>query len=174
MSMDNNRVIPNKAAYQYAEMWADELREQLRKDGKDASGRLMQSVRPDILVTLDEMKISLTAESYLKYVDEGISGTDRKFDTPYAYTTKPPPIRAMQQWISVRGIQPRPGMTKAALPFAMQRSIWKFGIKPTNVIPKTAAAMGKNTRAISLLEVAIAANLENELITELNLDQING
>ncbi|RZJ96052.1 MAG: hypothetical protein EOO46_25675, partial [Flavobacterium sp.] len=43
--------------------------------------------------------INILAEKYLVYHDQGVSGTQRKFNTPFAYTNKMPPIDKIKEWI---------------------------------------------------------------------------
>ena len=168
--MSTNKLIPNKAADRYAELWAEELRNQLRKAGKDASGRLIKSIKAEAIVTAMDAGIIVYGEDYLKFVDMGVSGTEMpQPGTPYKYskTGKMPPIREIQQWIRIKNIQPRSGMTPQGLPFAIQRSIWKYGIRPTDVLQKTISSMKSNRRATELFVQAIATNLENNIATEI-------
>jgi len=58
------------------------------------------------------------ANDYLQWVDKG--------RRPGTY----PPIRAIQRWVQIKGIP-----KEAA--WAIRQNIYKFGIKPTNVIKKT-------------------------------------
>lgn len=154
MSTDKN-IIPNLAADRYAELWADELRAQLRKAGKSASGRLIQSVRAESVVRATGVDIDIIAEDYLTYVDAGRRPGAKRV-----------PIKALQQWIQIRGIQPRAGMTVKALPWVIQNSIWKKGIVATNVIPHTISAMSSNRLAIRQMEEAIATHIENQIDLE--------
>lgn len=150
MSMD--KVIPNKAAERYGKEWAAELRNQLKLAGKDATGRLIKSIRPDVITDSNGVDIVIEAEQYLDYVDAGRRPGGKKV-----------PISALQQWVQIRGLQPRAGMTVEALPWVIQNSIWRKGIPATNVIPKTISAMQQNTRAIALLEEAIATHIETQI-----------
>ena len=150
--MSTTNLIPNKAAERYGKEWAAELRNQLRIAGKDASGRLIKSIRADVLIDATGAEIDIEAEQYLEYVNAGRRPGGKRV-----------PISALQQWVSIRGIQPRAGMTVEALPWVIQNSIWRKGIPATNVIPKTIASMQTNARAITLLEQAIAENIENQI-----------
>ncbi len=67
------------------------------------------------------------AENYLTFVDKGVSGTEKKHATPYSYRTKYPPIQAIKQWTRLKGMP-----EEAA--YGIQRNIFRFGMKPTNVI----------------------------------------
>jgi hypothetical protein len=155
--MSTPNLIPNKAAERYGKEWAAELRNQLRIAGKDATGRLIKSIRSEALVQGQDVEILVEAESYLEYVDAGRRPGGKRV-----------PISALQQWINIKGIQPRAGMTVDALPWVIQNSIWRKGIPATNVIPKTISAMQTNTRAIALLEQAIAENIENQTESQLS------
>ncbi len=90
----------------------------LKKEGKKASGALINSIDSRVKMQGDIALIEILSNDYLKYVDEG-----RK-------KGKYPPIQAISRWCDLKGIP-----TSAAFPIA--RSIFKFGIEPTNVIQKT-------------------------------------
>ena len=74
---------------------------------------------------------------YGTFVDKGVSGTERKYNTPYAYKTKQPPSSALDKWVVRKGLTgtrdskgrfvPRKSIT-----FLIARSIKRYGIKPTN------------------------------------------
>lgn len=91
------------------------LTRELMRRGKDASGQLIRSINYKIVEDAEIIKMVLLAEPYLKWVDEG-----RK---PGTY----PPIRPIAQWVSIRGLEPRAA-------YAIQKSIFKFGIQPTHII----------------------------------------
>jgi hypothetical protein len=155
MAMDNPNIIPDIATTKYADAWANELRNQLIRAGKDASGQLIRSIRPEILATETGAIIQILAEPYLQYVDSGRKPGGKRV-----------PIAALQQWISVRGIRPRAGMSVLALPWAIQNKIFKFGIAPTDVVAKTIREMG--SVGITDFESEIAIHLENTIIQTLD------
>ena len=85
---------------------------------KVASGSLINSINYRLQDTANGIQVQLLANDYLQYVDQG-----RK---PGTY----PPIRAIQRWVSIKGLP------KDAA-WGIRQNIYKFGIKPTNVIRKT-------------------------------------
>ena len=85
---------------------------------KVASGSLINSINYKLQDTATGIQVQLVANDYLKYVDQG--------RRPGTY----PPIRAIQRWVQIKGIP-----KEAA--WAIRKNIFKFGIKPTNVIQKT-------------------------------------
>jgi hypothetical protein len=82
---------------------------------KVASGRLINSIDYRLRETAQGIQFQLLAEDYLQYVDKG-----RK---PGTY----PPISAIRKWARIKGLP------KGA-EYGIQKNIFKFGIKPTNVI----------------------------------------
>jgi hypothetical protein len=85
---------------------------------KVASGSLINSINYRLQDTANGIQIILLANDYLQWVDKG--------RRPGTY----PPIRAIQRWVAIKGMKP-----EAA--WAIRQNIYKFGIKPTNVIKKT-------------------------------------
>ena len=102
-----------------------------------ASGHLRQSVE----TVVDDEGFRVLIEHYYKYVDKGVSGTERKFNTPYAFTKKMPPVKAMQNFANFKGIGSVRGIA-----YRLQRTVFKYGIKPRGFIEK--AYSPKNIEAI--------------------------
>lgn len=93
------------------------LARELRNARKDSSGKLIDSLTSDVVDAAKELSLILSAEKYIEYIDKGrLSGSY-------------PPIAAILKWASLKGIDKRSA-------FAIQKSIYKFGIKPTNIISK--------------------------------------
>jgi hypothetical protein len=90
----------------------------LKKNGKDATGALINSISYKLRDTAGIIQYQLIANDYLQYVDEG-----RKRGSY-------PPMRAISDWVRVKGI------SKDTV-FPIMRSIYKFGIEPTNVLKDT-------------------------------------
>lgn len=101
-----------------------ELTNELLKADKKASGKLINSLKYEVIEVLGNLMIRLKAETYLTFVDQG-----RK-------PGKMPPISPIMKWIDIRGIKPRSGQSKSGLAFAIAKSIGRKGIKPTYVIKK--------------------------------------
>jgi len=89
----------------------------LRPYPKKATGRLVQSFNYRLRDTALAIQTEIYALDYLKYVDEG-----RK---PGTY----PPIKPLLQWARVKGLPD-------GVAYGAQKNIYKYGIKPTNVIKK--------------------------------------
>jgi len=118
---------------------------ELRREGKDATGALLNSLAFEVREEAQQIKFFILANDYLKYVDKG-----RK---PGKY----PPIKAIAKWVEVKGISP-----EAVFPIA--RSIFKFGIKPTNVIQRVV----KEFETSPTLQKKYEDEVVNQLINMIN------
>ncbi|MGB2339250.1 MAG: hypothetical protein ACPH7I_05125 [Flavobacteriaceae bacterium] len=74
-------------------------------------------------------------EDYGVFQDKGVSGTKKKYNTPFSYTSKRPPRKTLEEWISKRRFQFRDKkgkfMSYKSMSFLIQRSIFEKGIKPS-------------------------------------------
>jgi|TARA_R110000782_G_scaffold33087_1_gene80198 hypothetical protein len=120
----------------------------LKKEGKVASSALINSISYKLKEQAGLIQYQLIANDYLQYVDEG-----RK---PGSY----PPIRAIADWVRVKGI------SKDAI-FPIARSIFKFGIKPTNVLKKTLTEIQTSPTLRNKYEDTLVENMEKLLQAEL-------
>jgi len=89
---------------------------------------------------------------------KGVSGTEKKHATPYSYRTKYPPIQAIKQWTRLKGMP-----EEAA--YGIQRNIFRFGMKPTNVINKTIRYIEYRSKWKTKFEGEIA----DDIIAEIKL-----
>lgn len=154
----NDKIFGKKLLDQFGNDYVNTLTKLLLRYNKKASGNLINSLDYRIRREAQTIQIIIQANDYLSYIDKGVSGTERKFNTPFSYTTKMPPLSALSKWASLKGIsQDRV--------YGIQRSIFKFGIKPTNVIEKTNKIMAEN--ATKKLSKLIANNVEKYVALEL-------
>ena len=87
---------------------------------------------------------------YGTFIDKGVSGTKKKRNyvnykgktekTPYAYTTKQPPMSLLDKWIVRRGIAPRDAkgrfISRKSLQFLIARKIFTQGIQGISFFQK--------------------------------------
>ena len=98
----------------------------LRPYPKVATGNLVRSIDYRLKETANMIQTTIVALDYLTYVDKG--------RRPGTY----PPIRPLLQWAQVKGLP-------EGAAYGAQKNIYRYGIKPTNVIRKT-TAMIENSR----------------------------
>lgn len=151
------KLIKKQAMDEFGKLWVKTLREQLittQPFPKRASGQLYNSINYRVTQKQDDWTLTLLSEDYLKFVDKGVSGTQRRYNTPYSYKTKKPPISAIKQWTRVKGIP-----EEAAYP--IQNKIFRFGLKPTNVINKSIREIEYRSKWINKFEESITNEILN-------------
>jgi hypothetical protein len=117
--MNINDILDKRVIKMFGEDYIKVLTENLLRAGKEASGKLIQSLDWRVSGNVDTLSIFIEGEDYLLYVDKGRRAG-----------VKPPPISALKSWCKIKGLD-------EGLAFPIQKSIFKFGIPATNVIQKT-------------------------------------
>lgn len=106
----------------YAKAYVFKFKSELKRQDKDATGRLIRSIKPEI----NDDSFSILASEYIKQVSEGRS------------VGKPPPSDKILEWIKAKGIRPRKGSASPgrmrALAFVISRSIGLHGYRGTGII----------------------------------------
>lgn len=107
----DNKFEPQNAEdvfYKYKAEMIEALRRNLEQADKDQPGRLIQSI--DVVIEQKGAKLSfeLSMEDYWKFVNDGVSGTEKSNSSQYKFKNdgKPVNIGAMMEFIKVRGIKP--------------------------------------------------------------------
>ena len=139
-----------------------QAKKNLTTSGKNASKKLYNSIKGEAKAFPNSIGIYFDMEDYGFFQDQGVSGIKKKYNTPFSYKTKMPPPSAFDKWTIRRGIAPRNTkgqfQTRKGLNFAIARSIFEKGIKPSLFFTKPFEAAYKN--------------LPNELIDKYGLDVI--
>lgn len=125
-----------------------QARTNLSRLKKNSSKKLYDSIKGDIKTMPNSLRVYFDMADYGFYQDKGVSGTKRKYDTPFSYTNKMPPPKAFDKWIVKKGIAPRKKdgkfTTRKGLQFAIARSIFTKGIKPSLFFTKPFEQAFKN------------------------------
>ncbi len=124
-------------------------RSRLTKGNKNASKQLYDSLGYELKVMPNSFSMAFLMENYGEYQDKGVSGKDVKYNTPYKYTNKMPPPSAFSQWVIRKGLQGTRDasgrfVSRKGLQFAIAKSIFKKGIKPSLFFTKPFEAAFKN------------------------------
>ena len=138
-----------------ANRWKKNAQQMLRRQKHKASGKLTRSIQVSkkIIQDKDEWSIELTPQvKYWQFVDWGVSGTEKKYTREsfdlinsntrkFSYKNKKPPLSAMISWFKTKGYKGRDEkgkfITDRAFGFALQKTIFKRGLKPSYFISKT-------------------------------------
>lgn len=110
-----------------------EITTELAKKDKKASGKLLKSFKSDVAATRDGYELFVVAESYFKFIDKGVNGTQRRVGSEYSFRTKKPPLEPLLQWVQIRSIASGDREIRNAA-FAIQNHIFKNGIKGVNIL----------------------------------------
>lgn len=146
-------------------------RSKLTQSNKNVSKRLYESLGYELKVMPSSFSMAFLMENYGEYQDKGVSGTEVKYNTPYKYTNKMPPPSAFSQWVvrkGLKGTRDASGrfVSRKGLQFAIAKSIFKKGIKPSLFFTKPFEAAFKNLPN-DIVE-AYGLDVENFLKTTIN------
>lgn len=109
-------------------------RRNLSRLHKNSSKRLYQSIQGNVKAMPNSISIEFSMEDYGVFQDAGVSGTKKKYNTPYSYKSKMPPVKAFDKWLVRKGIAPRKNgkfASRKSLAFLIARSVFRNGIKPS-------------------------------------------
>jgi hypothetical protein len=124
-----------KALQKFRDLVVTEAKANLRSQGKDSSGKLSNSIEGTVKEMPNSIMLQFGMLPYGNFQDKGVSGTKKKYNTPYSYTTKMPPPSKLDKWIVRKGIAPRSKtgkfQSRKGIQFAIARSIFYNGIKPS-------------------------------------------
>lgn len=166
-----------KALQDFAKYVIQQSRSNLTKGDKNASKELYNSLGSDVKKTNKGYNLSFEMEDYGKFQDKGVSGTKKKYNTPYSYKSKggknglkgmPPPSK-LDKWIVRKGIAPRNKgkfTTRKSIQFAIARSIHTKGIKPSLFFTKPFERAFK--RLPDELVEAYAIGIEKQIQVNIN------
>ena len=119
----------------FAKYVIQQSRSQLTRNKKNVSKELSDSLAYNISKSGSTTSLSFDMLDYGKFQDRGVSGTEKKYNTPYKYTNKMPPAKVFDKWTVRKGLAPRGKggrfEKRKALNYAIARSIFKKGIKPS-------------------------------------------
>jgi hypothetical protein len=127
------------ALLRFGENVVKDSKSNLSSSDKVVSGKLLNSLSVGkVKLTKRSMELNINMENYGAFIDKGVSGVKKKYDTPYSYTNKMPPPSALDGWIVRRGIAPRNSkgqfQTRKSVQFAISKSIFNNGIKPSHFL----------------------------------------
>jgi len=124
-----------KALEKFRDEVVKEAKAELKRLKKDSSGKLSKSIQGEVKEFPNSIGVYFEMEEYGNFQDKGVSGKFKKYNTEYSYKSKMPPPKAFDKWIVKKGIAPRDMkgkfQSRKGLQFAIAKSIFKYGIKPS-------------------------------------------
>ncbi len=133
MSFDKTKEELNR----FAKYVIKQARTNLTKQGKNVSSDLYGSLGYDLKVSPNSFGLEFYMLPYGQYVDQGVSGTKKKYNTIFSYSNKQPPSEALAKWAKARNIRLRDEKGRyrkgnyKSIGFILARSIKEKGIKPS-------------------------------------------
>ena len=157
-------MLGKEETYKYLNDFAKYVIQQSRSNltrlGKNVDKKLYDSLDKEIEVGANSFRLTFLMEDYGVYQDKGVSGTQKKYNTPFSYKSKMPPAKPITDWVSKKGFQFRKPdgkfMSYKQTSYLVRSAIYKNGIKPSLFFTKPFEAAFKN--------------LPNELIEKFGLD----
>ena len=142
------------------EMQTD-LKAELVKDGAYVSGDLAEQIEFTSVINGQGFVFSLRLKDYYDYVNQGVSGTDKKRNTPYSYMQSSKiPFYFAKQWMNNKGLFLPKGTAFTSL---ATRKTYKVGSKDSQ-----AFAMARSWK-----EKGIKGNhFYDNVVTEARLDKL--
>ena len=132
-----------KAFDRFGETVVRKAKNNLRSQGKNATGKLSKSLDYSMKESKsgDSFSFSFLMERYGEFQDKGVSGIKKKYNTPYSYKKDMPPRGPLDKWAvrkGLRGVRDDKGrfISRKSLIFLIQRSIYYKGIKPSYFFSK--------------------------------------
>jgi hypothetical protein len=143
-------------------------RSNLTKGKKNVTKKLYNSLDQKIVKTKRGLELTFEMLDYGLFQDQGVSGTKKKYNTPFKYTNKRPPAKVFDKWTIRKGIAPRAEGGRFAkrkgLNFVIARSIFEQGIKPSLFFTKPFEKRFNNF--INEFQTGISDDFENDLQDE--------
>jgi hypothetical protein len=119
----------------FAKYVIQQSRSNLSKSNKNVDKKLYNSLDREVEVGANSFRLSFLMEDYGAFQDQGVSGTKRKYNTPFSYKSKRPPLKPITDWVTKRRFQFRKEngkfMSYKSTAFLITRGIFKNGIKPS-------------------------------------------
>ena len=146
--MATEYTIFQAALTQFGKQIVNEMRNILKRNNNDNSGRLSDSIQE----TVEGDKLQIKMLEYGKWVNNGAERGPGRV----------PPIKAINAWINKNGITPRGKVTAKQLPYVIQASIGKRGQTQRKAYPFIQPAIDNvlKTDLDSLFGKAIAEEIE--------------
>lgn len=131
--------LDQKETYKFLNNFAkyviQQSRANLTRQGKNVDSKLYNSLDKQIEVGANSFRLAFLMEDYGAYQDKGVSGTQKKYNTPFSYKGKRPPLKPITDWVKKRRFQFRKEdgkfMSFQSTSYLVRNAIYKKGIKPS-------------------------------------------
>lgn len=121
----------------FAKYVIQQSRANLSRQKRNVSSDLYGSLKYNLKVSPNSFGLEFYMLPYGKFLDKGVSGTKRRYNTIFEYINKKPPMQPLADWAKARNIRLRDEKGKykkgnyKTIGFILQKSIYEKGIKPS-------------------------------------------
>lgn len=131
--LDNKNT--SKYLNDFAKYVIQQSRSNLTKGGKNVDKKLYNSIDKEIEVGANSFRLAFLMEDYGTFQDKGVSGTQKKYNTPFSFKSKRPPLKPITDWVKKRRFQFRKEdgklMSYQNTAYLVRQGIFKNGVKPS-------------------------------------------
>ena len=125
----------------FAKYVVSQSKANLTRSKKNASKQLYNSIEYKVKESKNSFQLEFLMEDYGVFQDKGVSGVKKKYNTPYSYKDKMPPVKSLDKWIvkrNLKGVRDKDGkfISRKSLQYMIARSIYNNGIKPSMFFTK--------------------------------------
>lgn len=114
-----------------------QARTNLTKGKKNVDKKLYNSLQGFVEKSPAGFRLYFEMEDYGMFQDKGVSGKNKKYDTPFSYKNKRPPIGPLAEWAKKRNIRLRDAKGRFkkgnynTIGFLISKSIFEKGLRPS-------------------------------------------
>jgi len=162
--MNEGIVTKHSTITQVLEDFGNEMQKDLKaelvKDKAYVSGDLAEQIEFTSVINGQGFVFSLRLKDYYDYVNKGVSGTDRKRNTPYSYMSSSKiPFYFAKQWMNNKGLFKAKGSTITSL----AGNQYKVGSKDSQAFAMARSWKEKGTKG---------NHFYDNVVTEARLDKL--
>ena len=168
-----------KALQQFRDTVVNEAKANLRSSGKSTSGKLLNSIQGTVKEMPNSIGLYFDMLPYGNFQDKGVDGIEKKHGAPYSFRKGFPNremLASLDKWIVKKGLAPRNSKGKftsrLGLKFAIAKSIFKKGIKPSLFFTKPFEKAYKNLPNVLIDKYGLDAEQLLNQILDTNLKNI--
>ena len=139
--MINDRLHSKEVLHRFGKRVVSRSRANLTRDGR--KGRLYDSLEFELDVFKNSISLGFSMNDYGEFIDQGVSGTKRKFNTRFSFRDKMPPRRKMLEIVNRKRMRLRDRTSgkfkkggQDSLAFLVQRHVFEQGIAPSYFFTK--------------------------------------
>lgn len=120
----------------FAKYVIQQSRSNLTKQKKNVDKNLYNSLKSETNVSKNSLQLTFEMIDYGKFQDKGVSGVKKRYNTPFSYTNKMPPVKPLIEWVTKKRFQFRDKktgkfMSYQSTGFLVAKGVFNNGIKPS-------------------------------------------